>query len=154
MAWANATLIEQLAGLPPEALDHAAPGSDDWSAGKILTHLVGAAGFYAVRLEGTTMSQRPGLPTNADEVRALGALCAEFDARLRVQAGLPEAIVTHVRNGETIHRARSTILAQSIHHATEHRAQIAGALAAHGVHVVDLDALDVWAYGDAEGLGA
>jgi hypothetical protein len=51
-------------------------------------------------------------------------------------------------------RARSTVLAQAIHHATEHRAQIAGALAAHGIDALDLDELDVWAYGDAEGLGA
>ena len=51
-------------------------------------------------------------------------------------------------------RARSTILGQAIHHATEHRAQIAGALATNGIDAIDLDALDVWAYGDAEGLGA
>ena len=51
-------------------------------------------------------------------------------------------------------RARSTILGQAIHHATEHRAQIAGALATNGIDVIDLDALDVWAYADAEGLGA
>jgi hypothetical protein len=45
------------------------------------------------------------------------------------------------------------VLGQSIHHATEHRAQIAGALVAHGIKALDLDALDVWALGDAEGLG-
>jgi hypothetical protein len=50
-------------------------------------------------------------------------------------------------------RARSTVLGRSIHHATEHRAQIAGALVAHGITALDLDALDVWALGDAEGLG-
>ena len=41
----------------------------------------------------------------------------------------------------------------AIHHATEHRAQIAGALAAHGIDAIDLDELDLWAFGDAEGLG-
>jgi hypothetical protein len=35
-----------------------------------------------------------------------------------------------------------------VHHATEHRAQIAGALAAHGITTVDLDAIDVWTYND------
>ena len=51
-------------------------------------------------------------------------------------------------------RARSTVLAQAIHHATEHRAQIAGALAAHGIDAIDLDALDLWEFADAEGRGA
>ena len=49
---------------------------------------------------------------------------------------------------------RSTIVGQAIHHATEHRAQIAAALATNGIDAIDLDELDVWAYGDAEGLGA
>jgi len=154
MAWANASLIEQLAQLPTDVLGFAAPGSDDWSASKILAHYVGAAGFYAARLEGVVLPHRPRAPMSAGEVRAISALCAEYDARLRAQAALPDAVSTYVRDGQTVHRARSTILAQAIHHATEHRAQIAGALAANGVHAIDLDALDVWAYGDAEGLGA
>jgi len=51
-------------------------------------------------------------------------------------------------------RARSTILGQAIHHATEYRAQVAAALATHGIDAINLDALDLWAYSDAEGLGA
>ena len=46
------------------------------------------------------------------------------------------------------------VLAQAIHHATEHRARIAGALVVHEVLALNLADLDVWAYGDAEGLGA
>ena len=45
-----------------------------------------------------------------------------------------------------VKRWRSTILSQSIHHATEHRAQIASALEAKGFKPVDLDELDLWAY--------
>jgi uncharacterized damage-inducible protein DinB len=66
---------------------------------------------------------------------------------------MPEAMTTYVREGRTIVRARSTILGQSIHHATEHRAQIADILSLHGVKAIDLDEMDVWAYSDAEGLG-
>lgn len=58
------------------------------------------------------------------------------------------------RDNPTLTRARSTVFGQSIHHATEHRAQIAGALVAHGVMALNLDDLDVWAFGDAEGVGA
>ena len=45
-----------------------------------------------------------------------------------------------------VKRWRSTILSQSIHHATEHRAQIASALEAKGFNPVDLDDLDLWSY--------
>jgi uncharacterized damage-inducible protein DinB len=45
-----------------------------------------------------------------------------------------------------VKRWRSTILSQSIHHATEHRAQIASALEAKGFKPVDLDELDLWAF--------
>jgi uncharacterized damage-inducible protein DinB len=154
MAWANAGLVVALTQIPDEALVLAAPGSEDWSAGRIFAHYVGAAGIYVARLEGVETPPRPAPPTNAVEVRAIGQLCADYDARLRVQAALPDAACTFVREGQTFTRARSTLLAQSVHHATEHRAQIAGALAAHGLRVVDLDALDVWSFGDAEGLGA
>ena len=45
-----------------------------------------------------------------------------------------------------VKRWRSTILSQSIHHATEHRAQLASALEAKGFKPVDLDELDLWAF--------
>ena len=83
----------------------------------------------------------------------LAAQCAAYDARLRVQAAMPDGPAAYPYFGKA-RRARSTILGQAIHHATEHRAQIAGALSTNGIDAIDLDALDVWAYGDAEGLGA
>lgn len=83
----------------------------------------------------------------------MGELCAGFDAQLRELAAEPDGMTTYQRDGKTIRRARSTILGQSIHHATEHRSQIAGILALHGINAIDLDAIDVWGLGDAEGLG-
>ena len=40
---------------------------------------------------------------------------------------------------------------QSIHHATEHRAQLASALEAKGFTPVDLDELDLWSFESAQG---
>ena len=37
-------------------------------------------------------------------------------------------------------------VAEILHHATEHRAQIASALEARGFVAVDLDELDLWSY--------
>jgi len=45
-----------------------------------------------------------------------------------------------------VKRWRSTILSQAIHHATEHRAQIASALEAKGFAPVNLDDLDLWEF--------
>ena len=92
-------------------------------------------------------------PTTAAELAELAARCADHDARIRAQAALPDGPAGYSDPGAEM-RARSTIVGQAIHHATEHRAQIAGALATNGMDVIDLDALDLWAYGEAEGLGA
>jgi uncharacterized damage-inducible protein DinB len=54
-------------------------------------------------------------------------------------------------DGEKVKRWRSTILSQAIHHATEHRAQIASALEAKGFTPVNLDDLDLWSYEESQG---
>ena len=153
MAWANAALFAQLAEMPDEALALAAPGNE-WTVARIAEHLETAANRYAARLEGVPRPEGAvRLPTSAAEVTELAARCAGHDARIRAQAGLPDGPAGYADPG-AVKRARSTILGQAIHHATEHRAQIAGALATNGMDVIDLDALDLWAYGEAEGLGA
>jgi len=152
MAWANAMLFDRLGELSDEALALASP-RNEWSVARILGHLVDSAGGYASRLEGVPRQARLESPTVVAALAELEARCAEFDARLRAQAALPDGLSPSPDPGKAP-RARSTLLGQAIHHATEHRAQIAGALATNGIDAIDLDALDVWAYGDAEGLGA
>jgi uncharacterized damage-inducible protein DinB len=152
MAWANAALFARLAELSDEALALAAP-RNEWTVATILEHIVTAAGGYAARLEGTPRPEPTAPPTTIAELAELAARCAAHDARIRAQAALPDGPAENPNPG-TPRRARSTILGQAIHHATEHRAQIAGALATNGIDAIDLDTLDLWAYGDAEGLGA
>jgi uncharacterized damage-inducible protein DinB len=152
MAWANAALMARLGELTDEALALTAP-RNEWSAARILDHLVSAAGGYANRLEGKPRAETPAPTTSISQLAGLAARCAEYDARLRAQAALPDGPAAYAGTDE-IARARSTVLGQAIHHATEHRAQIAGALATNGLNGIDLDELDVWGYGDAEGLGA
>ena len=152
MAWANEYVFEQLRGLPEEALSFKAL-NNEWSVGAIAEHIVRAAGNYVTRLGGQIPVNEYEIPSTSAEIARLAVLCAGFDAQLRELAAEPDGITMYQRDGKTIQRARSTILGQSIHHATEHRAQIAGILALHGVDVVDLDAIDLWALGDLEGLG-
>lgn len=152
MAWANTYLLERLETLPAEAFALKTSNSE-WSVGDIAMHFVRSAGFYVSRLGEEIIPFDYVVPTTSEDISRLGKLCAGFDLQLRELAVAPDGITTYIRDGKTIHRARSTILGQSIHHATEHRAQIAGALVANGINVIDLDEIDVWGLGDAEGLG-
>jgi uncharacterized damage-inducible protein DinB len=149
MAWANAALFKQLASLPDAALSHTAPGSE-WSVGAIAHHLVTAAGNYAQRLHGEPRAPKREVPTDVAGISELRAALATADAKLRKAAGLggEEILRWTSFNGEAMAFPRWVLVNQSVHHATEHRAQIAGALAANGITSVDLDAIDVWSLND------
>jgi uncharacterized damage-inducible protein DinB len=149
MAWANAQLVAWLRAQPIEALALTAP-NNEWSAGRILAHIVNAAEGYATRMEGVPRPPEAETPTSSVELADLGARLADIDARLRKQATEPDDRIAHPKRPEQID-FRSTILGQSIHHATEHRAQIAGALATNGNNAIDLDAIDLWEHADFEG---
>lgn len=148
MAWANQALIARLAAEPDPVLSLTAP-ANEWSAGRILDHLVNAAGGYANRLEGLARQEPPGPTTSTAQLPALAERLAGYDARLRAADELPEGRAGYA--GADRDYPRSTVLAQAIHHATEHRAQIAGALATNGNNAIDLDAIDLWEFTDAEG---
>jgi uncharacterized damage-inducible protein DinB len=149
MAWANAQLVARLLEGPVDALALTSP-RNEWSAGRILAHILNAAQGYATRMEGVPRPPNVEPPASAEELADLGARLADFDARLRRQATEPDGLVSHPdpARGKDL---RSTILAQAIHHATEHRAQIAGALATNGNDAIDLDAIDLWEFAEDEG---
>lgn len=148
MAWANQQLIARLAEQPDEVLALTAP-RNEWSAGRILVHLVNAANGYVARLEGLPRQPQAEPPTSVAELPSLAERLAASDARLREHAARPEGMAAYA--GQEQAYPRSTVIAQVIHHATEHRAQIAGALATNGNNAIDLDAIDLWEFTDAEG---
>jgi uncharacterized damage-inducible protein DinB len=145
MAWANASVAEQLRLLSEQELASTAPGSV-WTVAEIFHHVVGAAGQYAARLEGAPRPVESRVPTTGAQITELARVCADHDERLRAAAAQSGGRVSFDRNGTRMEMERSTILAQMIHHAAEHRAQIAGILAAHDRDVIDLDAIDLWAF--------
>lgn len=152
MAWANANLLTTLQELPKDSYLLSLP-HDDWTVAAITEHLVGAAGGYAGALDDVSADNKTNVPSLTEDLTEMIARCAGFDERLRLASMVPEGRVTRIRDGVEISRARSTVLAQSIHHATEHRAQIASILSLHQVPGIDLDEIDLWAYRDAEGSG-
>jgi uncharacterized damage-inducible protein DinB len=149
MAWANAQVVARLLEQPIDALTLTAP-RNEWSAGRILAHLLNAAQGYATRMEGVSRPPEVEAPGSTEELADLGARLAATDASLRRQVTEPDVLLSHPNpaRGQDL---RSTILAQAIHHATEHRAQIAGALSTNGNDAIDLDAIDLWEYAESEG---
>lgn len=154
MAWANQEFLSTLAQQPESHLHLHAQGEPEWTVYAITRHFVRSAGIYCHRLGADVTLMDYEISSGPESIAVLAASVKEYDRVLRAEAHKPEAILPHTRpDGTKVTRARSTILGQAIHHATEHRAQVAGILSAHGNCALDLDSLDVWALGDAEGLG-
>ena len=151
MAWANAKTITHLQTLPEEALSAFAT-NPEWHVAEIIHHIVDSGDHYAFRISGIPALTNPGDPC-IEDVLAIADL-----ARIKDQAAIVDKALLDCVNLDDIQiefknysdnlvkRWRSTILSQSIHHATEHRAQLASALEAKGFKPLDLDELDLWAY--------
>jgi uncharacterized damage-inducible protein DinB len=151
MAWANQKTIEHLQTLPEESLKAFAT-NPEWFVGEIAHHIVDSADHYAFRISGKPALTQPGDPCIGD-VNVIADL-----ARLKEQAAVVDAMLLDCVNLDEVQleflnyddilvkRWRSTILSQAIHHATEHRAQIAAALEAKGFTPVNLDDLDLWSF--------
>jgi uncharacterized damage-inducible protein DinB len=156
MAWANQQTIKHLQGLPQEALRSFAT-NPEWFVAEILHHIVDAGDHYAYRISGVAVLTKPGEPRIADvetlaDLERIKDQAAKVDAALFECAKLDDIQLEFKNNsGNLVKRWRSTILSQSIHHATEHRAQLAAALEAKGFPALNLDDLDLWSYEIANG---
>lgn len=151
MSWANQRTISHLQTLPEESLKAYAT-NPKWHVAEIVHHIVDSADHYAFRISGIPSLTQPGDPCIADvnaiaDMERLKGEAAKVDKALLDCVKLDD-IKIEFKNYEDkmVKRWRSTILSQAIHHATEHRAQIASALEAKGFTPVDLDELDLWAF--------
>lgn len=156
MAWANQETIKHVQTLPEDALKSFATNSE-WFVAEILHHIVDSADHYAYRISGKPALTQPGDPCIAD-IEKISDLSRLLEQAATVDAALLECvklddIQLEYENyeGKLVKRWRSTILSQAIHHATEHRAQLASALEAKGFKPVNLDDLDLWSYEIANG---
>ena len=87
------------------------------------------------------------------EVKLLKDTLLELDAKILEQSDLPEDDLTINEDAETWLALRSTVLTQTIHHATEHRAQLMDALEARGYTPISLDDVDLWSFARYEREG-
>ena len=145
MQWANQQLYSVLATIPDEALAmHAV--HDDWTVARIATHLAGVSGRLVARIEETEMPVDPEVPVHAAGVAEIGKTCLASDSRLVELSQAPDQPSTFDLFGTTTTQMRSIVLAQAVHHADEHRAQISGILASNNLDVLNLDKLSLWYY--------
>ncbi len=144
MAWANQRVCSAVAALPDEALD-AYIVDPAWTVGRILGHLLESGEWYryCLRLGPWVELQ---VPADVPAVMRLAARLAELDAELIEQATLDDEFITQDLGSGDRTYPRSMILAQSVHHGTEHRAQVVGALEFKGYKLLNLDDIDLWAY--------
>jgi len=149
MAWANQYVLAKLGELSDVDWKLQLT-EDDWSIRELANHIVLAAGGYANRVSGISVST--GLEQEMDiPLAKLQEYCAAADEILRVQSHKPDEINTYQRANGSVERSRSTIISQSIRHATEHRAQISDTLKVNGIRILDLDEIDLWAFSDIAG---
>lgn len=145
MAWANKELFTQLTTLPESALSFTA-WNPEWSVGKIANHIVIAQGRLISRLQKESAPEEVEFAYTSDGMRKLLVKAAENDTKIMKFLDMPEEMLTFVRYGETVSFLSTSVIAQFVHHATEHRAQIADIMAVNNMDVINLDAIDLWSF--------
>lgn len=142
--WATLRLIDACLDLSPEQLGTAVPGT----YGSILStmrHVVGSDGWYLFRITDDRSflidRDRMDIPALRATMESNGAAWARI-----LEAGPdPDAmLIEHNDEGSEAHDATGVVLAQAIHHGTDHRSQVCTALTAIGVEPPDID---VWSFG-------
>ena len=86
------------------------------------------------------------LPESMTDLNSLQVQLAEFDSKFLSQSELPDERITIKENEGSWDALRSTILAQVISHAAEHRTQLIDALESKGFAPISLDDLDLWSF--------
>ena len=117
----------------------------EWHVAEILHHIVQAADNYGCRIAGGKYFEFE-LPKTMQEVLVMSENLKKHDARLLELSKLDDRTIEINREGKISYWQASTILSQSIHHATEHRAQAIAALEYRGFKAPNLDDYDLWSY--------
>ena len=146
--WANQQLLDFCANLTDEQRDWTSAGTYG-SIHACLQHILGAESGYLFSLTGGELPPGGRLPETLVPIDQLGALRhsnAERIERVLAAEIEPERKITRP-SGAIV--PATVIVAQFIHHGSDHRAHIGSILGAHGV---DGPNLDVWAFGRAIGV--
>ena len=147
-AWSNLVMIDFLAGLTDEQLNFTVPGTYASSLDTI-RHLISSDADY-VRI----IPDTPEVPQYAqdgpfegwDKLRDV-AVAADAALIAYVDGLTDDLYFVDIDDGVEYTLARSILLSQIIHHATEHRSQIRTTLSTHGVTPPEIS---LWAWRTSE----
>lgn len=145
MAWANEQMLNILGDLPDEAINFSS-WNPEWTIGKIVHHIVDSQGRLISRITDQQAPKEIPAVTTTLSVSDLIPMFKERDARILSLAKAPDALHSIVQNDKKVEFLTSTVIAQSMHHATEHRVQISDILAVNKMDVLNLDALSLFRY--------
>ena len=145
MQWANNQFFTQLTTLPESALNFSA-WNPEWTVAKIANHIVIAQGRFISRLQREEPYPESEYPATSEGMKELTKKSLENDSKLQSFINQPDEMLTFIRYGETVSFLTSSVLAQIVHHASEHRAQIADILAFNKMDEINLDKLDFWSF--------
>ncbi len=149
MAWANQKLYEACESLPKEALGSYIV-NPEWNAAKILQHIVAGADWYVFCLGIADWNDIP-TPSTASDIAELALRLKKFDAQILSAHLLDDELLTFNEEGRETKVLRSTLLAEAVLHATEHRAQFMDAIESRGFSAISLDSIDLWSYESSGG---
>ncbi len=144
MGWANQRVYAAFTTLPEEALS-AFIVNPDWTAARILQHIVSGADWYVFCLGIAAWSDIP-TPKSAGDIAMLAATLQKCDAQILSAAELEDEELTFFEGERASKVLRSTLLAEAALHATEHRAQLMDAIESKGFSTISLDSIDLWAF--------
>jgi len=144
--WATQQLIAYCRALREGQLDLAVPGTYG-TIRRMLTHIVRADEGYLQRL-GILAEPRieESDTTTLDELEKHLATVRDGVERLFTQKDFDPDRRMHTRDVEL---EPWILITQFSHHGSDHRSQVCTTLSVNGF---DVPELDVWAYGDAEGV--
>lgn len=143
-AWATLRLIEYCQRLEPAHLEATLPGTYGSVRGT-LVHLANTDEVYYAAL-----TQQPRAEPLAPDapLEAVAARIRELAPRWEALLDDPDLPDRELRARQGVARGVAAI-AQSVHHADDHRSQVLSILGARGL---DVPTLDIWAFGTQAGF--
>jgi len=146
--WSNLVLLDFLSGRSDEQLGLTVPGTYG-SVVKTIRHVISSDADYVRIIPDTPrvpQIERDGPFGGWGELRKV-ADAADTALISYVEGLTDDMFFIDVDDGEEFTLARSILLAQIIHHATEHRSQIRTTLSTHGIPPPEIS---LWAWRKSE----
>ena len=144
MSWANQRMYAACANLPDGALDSFIV-NPEWTAGRLLQHIVSGADWFVFCLGIADWSEIP-VPQSGSDVSELAQILAKCDEQIHSAYLLEEELLTFREGDQEKKVLRSTLLTAATLHATEHRAQLMDAIESRGFDAINLDSIDLWSF--------